>query len=293
MKEINSKQIEINNLQEKVKYHKSEISTLKIYLDEKDSVIRELQDKLGQVDMKKKKIESYEFQLKEFNELLKELEASTQRLKEETEHKDAIIGKKTNDILQLEQTIESYDDKLRAIEESLLRISQERKSLKERNEELEREITEWKGSYDELLQKSQSIQDYELKLRAYMSMVDELTRSKTELFSSNEKYKIANATIEKSLAKYQEVERELMEARKELKEKNERIQELQDQERHKKHLEEYSGKLRREKDDLFHRHQEKGKECKALAMQVEELRSKNKLLQDEIQEMHEDSQRVK
>jgi predicted nuclease with TOPRIM domain len=42
VKEINSKQIEINNLQEKVKYHKSEISTLKIYLDEKDSVIKEL-----------------------------------------------------------------------------------------------------------------------------------------------------------------------------------------------------------------------------------------------------------
>jgi hypothetical protein len=50
-----------------VKYHRSEIGTLKIYLDEKDSVIKELEEKLAQVDMKKKKIESYEFQLKEFN----------------------------------------------------------------------------------------------------------------------------------------------------------------------------------------------------------------------------------
>lgn len=62
--------------------------------------------------------------------------------------------------MQLEQTIESYDDKLRAIEESLLRISQERKSLKEKNEELEREISDWKGSYDDLLRRSESVQDY-------------------------------------------------------------------------------------------------------------------------------------
>lgn len=42
-----------------MKYHKSEIATLKIYLEEKDSVIKELQEKLGQVDMKKKKVEAY------------------------------------------------------------------------------------------------------------------------------------------------------------------------------------------------------------------------------------------
>jgi uncharacterized protein (DUF3084 family) len=84
--------------------------------------------------MKKKKVEAYEFQLKEHFEQLKELESHTQRLKEETEQKDAIISKKSTDIMQLEQTIESYDDKLRAIEESLLRITQERKGLKEKNE---------------------------------------------------------------------------------------------------------------------------------------------------------------
>lgn len=59
VKEINNKQIEVNNLNEKVKYHRSEIATLKIYLEEKDSVIKELEEKLAQVDMKKKKIESY------------------------------------------------------------------------------------------------------------------------------------------------------------------------------------------------------------------------------------------
>lgn len=138
--------------------------------------------------------------------------------------------------MQLEQTIESYDDKLRAIEESLLRISQERKGLKDRNEELEREICDWKGSYDELLKRSESVQDYELKLRAYMSMAEELTKSKNELYSSNEKYKIACSTMEKSLVKYQEHERELHELRKELKDKNDKIQELLDQERNKKHL---------------------------------------------------------
>lgn len=62
-----------------------------------------------------------------------------------------------------------------------------------------------------------------------MSMVEELTKSKTELFSSNEKYKIAYTTIEKSLAKYQDIERELNELKKELKERNDRIIELQDQ----------------------------------------------------------------
>lgn len=73
------------------------------------------------------------------------------------------------------------------------------------------------------------MQDYELKMRAYMSMVEELTRNKTELISSNEKYKIACTTMEKSLVKYQEQERELQEVRKELKDRNERIQELLDQ----------------------------------------------------------------
>lgn len=88
MKEINSKQIEINNLQEKVKYHKSEIVTLKIYLDEKDSVIKELEDKIGQVDMKKKKIEAYEFRIKEFSERLRDMEANAHKSKEEADQKD-------------------------------------------------------------------------------------------------------------------------------------------------------------------------------------------------------------
>lgn len=53
-----------------------------------------------------------------------------------------------------------------------------------------------------------------------MSMVDELNKSKTELTSANEKYKIAYTTIEKSLLKHQDIERELNELKKEMKEKN-------------------------------------------------------------------------
>ena len=141
-------------------------------------------------------------------------------MKEETEQKDAIINEKRNDIMHLEQTIESYEDKLRAIEESLLKINQERRSYKDKNEELEREISDWKESYDSLLKKSESIQEYELRLKAYMSMVDELNKSKTELTSANEKYKIAYTTIEKSLLKHQDIERELNEHKKEMKEKS-------------------------------------------------------------------------
>lgn len=141
-------------------------------------------------------------------------------MKEETEQKDAIINEKRNDIMHLEQTIESYEDKLRAIEESLLKINQERRSYKDKNEELEREISDWKESYDSLLKKSESIQEYELRLKAYMSMVDELNKSKTELTSANEKYKIAYTTIEKSLLKHQDIERELNELKKEMKEKS-------------------------------------------------------------------------
>lgn len=141
-------------------------------------------------------------------------------MKEETEQKDAIINEKRNDIMHLEQTIESYEDKLRAIEESLLKINQERRSYKDKNEELEREISDWKESYDSLLKKSESIQEYELRLKAYMSMVDELNKSKTELTSANEKYKIAYTTIEKSLLRHQDIERELNELKKEVKEKS-------------------------------------------------------------------------
>lgn len=56
VKEINNKQIEINNLHERVQYHKAEIETLKLYLQEKNSNIKELEEKVGLVDMRKKKI---------------------------------------------------------------------------------------------------------------------------------------------------------------------------------------------------------------------------------------------
>lgn len=41
IKEINHKTIEISHLQERVKIHKAEIETLKMYINEKDQTIRE------------------------------------------------------------------------------------------------------------------------------------------------------------------------------------------------------------------------------------------------------------
>lgn len=54
-------------------------------------------------------------------------------------------------------------------------------------------------------------------------MIDELNKTKTELVSSNEKYKIAYTTLEKSLIKYQDMEKEMLESKKELKERNDKI----------------------------------------------------------------------
>lgn len=44
-----------------------------------------------------------------------------------------------------------------------------------------------------------------------------------------------------------------------MKEKNERIQELQDQDRNRKHIEEYNTRLRKEKDEMYLKYQEKSK----------------------------------
>lgn len=48
-----------------------------MYIAEKDQTINDFEEKIGQADMKKKKLETYETQLKESNEFLKELEAQT------------------------------------------------------------------------------------------------------------------------------------------------------------------------------------------------------------------------
>ena len=56
IKEINHKTIEITHLQERLKFQKTEIETLKICLEDKDKTIEEMTERIGQVDMKKKKI---------------------------------------------------------------------------------------------------------------------------------------------------------------------------------------------------------------------------------------------
>jgi len=84
VKELNHKNIEIISLQEKNKLQKGEIETLKMYLQEKSQRVSELEEKLGQVDMRKRKLEHYESKIKESHDFLKDLETQTQRLKEET-----------------------------------------------------------------------------------------------------------------------------------------------------------------------------------------------------------------
>jgi hypothetical protein len=94
IKEINHKAIENTHLQERVKYQKAEIETLKICLEDKDKTILEFREKMGHADMKKKKIEHYEGQIKEREEILRELEVMVQRMKEETDRKDQLIEEK-------------------------------------------------------------------------------------------------------------------------------------------------------------------------------------------------------
>ena len=45
-----------------------------IFLKEKEALISELEGKLAQVDVKKKKIEHYEMQIRESHQLLKDIE---------------------------------------------------------------------------------------------------------------------------------------------------------------------------------------------------------------------------
>lgn len=48
--------------------------------------------------MRKKRVQSYEFQLKNNEQIVKELEIMAQRLKENTEEKDTIISQKAKAI---------------------------------------------------------------------------------------------------------------------------------------------------------------------------------------------------
>jgi hypothetical protein len=40
---------------------------LKLCINEKDKALKEFEEKLGQVDMKKKKVEQYDYQIKEYH----------------------------------------------------------------------------------------------------------------------------------------------------------------------------------------------------------------------------------
>ncbi len=160
IKEINQKTIQINHLHERVRIYRSENDTLKMYISEKERTIKEFQDKISQADMKKKKIEHYQSQQKESNQFLKELEVNIQKLKEETEGKDRIIAEHAKTINELEQTLGSYEDKLRSIQDALIRISEDKKGMTEKNGQLVRECEDWKQAYDQLLRKSESLQQY-------------------------------------------------------------------------------------------------------------------------------------
>lgn len=56
IKEINQKSIEITHLHERIKYQKAEIETLKLCFEDREKTIKSLQERVGQADMKKKKI---------------------------------------------------------------------------------------------------------------------------------------------------------------------------------------------------------------------------------------------
>jgi predicted RNase H-like nuclease (RuvC/YqgF family) len=54
-------------------------------------------------------------------------------------------------------------------------------------------------------------------------MVENLNKKNMELASANEKYKISISTFEKNFTKYQEMEKDIINLRKDLKDKEEKI----------------------------------------------------------------------
>ena len=60
--------------------------------------------------------------------------------------------------------------------------------------------------------------------------------------------KINLVSTQKSLLKYQDIEKDMMNLKKDMKEKEERIYEYQSREKSLKNIEEYNIKLRKEKD---------------------------------------------
>jgi A-kinase anchor protein 9 len=144
-----------------------------------------------------------------------------------------------------------------------------------------------------LLQKSQAVQQIEIQLRTYASMVDDLNRRNTELTSANEKHRIAAAAAEKNAAKLAEAEREAAALRRDNKEREERLLELQGREKAHRLLEEANGKLKKEREEAVVRLQERTKENKSQALQLEERGSRIAQLEQELAEMEESSERSK
>ncbi len=74
----------------------------------------------------------------------------------------------------------------------------------------------------------------------------------------------------------------MLENKKDLKDKNDRIAELLDQDRNRKHIEEYNTKLRKEKDQMFTKIQEKNREVKAVQSMNDDLKLKMKMVEEEL-----------
>ena len=69
--------------------------------------------------------------------------------------------------------------------------------------------------------------------------------------------------------------------------------EMQSREKSHKHMEECLQKVRKEKDELFAKMQEKNKESKSLSLQLEEYRLRVNNLEEELLEQEENSERNK
>lgn len=151
----------------------------------------------------------------------------------------------------------------------------------------------WKDNYEQLLQKSQAVQQIEIQLRTYASMVDDLNRRNTELTSANEKHRIAAAAADKNAAKLAEAEREAAALRRDNKDREERLLELQGREKAHRLVEEANSKLKKEREEALLRLQEKTKENKSQALQLEERTSRIAQLEQEVAEMEESSERSK
>lgn len=122
-------------------------------------------------------------------------------------------------------------------------------------------------------------------------MLEDANKRNMELTSSNEKYKISFSSLEKTVAKYQEIEREVGFLKKEMKEKEEKLMEFQAREKDYKHLEDCYSKVRKEKDDYFLKMQEKVKENKSLSLQLEERKVELMGLREELKEIEANNSR--